>query len=44
VQCLNLLFRLLGFRGTDPVYPDDAWVAAPVNRGDLVLIHGQVEH
>ncbi|XP_023328342.1 phytanoyl-CoA dioxygenase domain-containing protein 1 homolog isoform X2 [Eurytemora carolleeae] len=36
--------KLLGFRGTDPVYPDDAWVAAPVNRGDLVLIHGQVFH
>ena len=34
--------KLLEFRGEDKVFPDDAWVAAPVKKGSLVLIHGQV--
>ena len=34
--------QLLEYRGEDKKYPDDAWVAAPVKKGSLVLIHGQV--
>ena len=34
--------KLLEFKGEDKTYPDDAWVAAPVKSGSLVLIHGQV--
>ena len=34
--------KLLEFKGEDKMYPDDAWVAAPVKSGSLVLIHGQV--
>ena len=34
--------KLLEFKGEDKTYPDDAWVAAPVKAGSLVLIHGQV--
>ena len=30
-------------RGEDPTFPEADWVAAPVNKGDLVLIHGQVD-
>jgi len=36
--------KLLEFKGEDKVFPDDAWVAAPVRKGSLVLIHGQVVH
>lgn len=36
--------KLLEFKGEDKVFPDDAWVAAPVKKGSLVLIHGQVVH
>lgn len=36
--------KLLIFRGQDPTVTDDKWVAAPVNKGSLVLIHGQVLH
>jgi len=36
--------KLLEFKGEDKVYPHDAWVAAPVSKGSLVLIHGQVAH
>ena len=25
------------------MFPEDQWVAAPVQKGDLVLIHGQVK-
>ena len=32
----------LEFKGQDKVFPDDAWVAAPVKKGSVVLIHGQV--
>merc|ERR1719507_1594176 len=35
---------LLEFRGEDKVWPADAWKAAPVKKGSLVLIHGQVAH
>jgi len=35
---------LLEFRGEDKVWPADAWKAAPVKSGSLVLIHGQVAH
>ena len=40
----NEPLRLFGFwfEGEDKTYPDDAWVAAPVKSGSLVLIHGQV--
>ena len=34
--------KLLEFKGEDKTYQDDAWVAAPVKSGFLVLIHGQV--
>ena len=35
--------KLLEFKGEDKTYPDDeAWVAAQVKSGFLVLIHGQV--
>ena len=34
--------QLLEYKGEDKKYPDDAWVAAPVKKGSLVLIHGQV--
>jgi len=36
--------KLLEFKGEDKVYPDNAWKAAPVKKGSLVLIHGQVHH
>jgi len=36
--------QLLEFKGEDKVFPDDAWVAAPVKKGSMVLIHGQVYH
>jgi len=36
--------KFLEFRGEYPKFPEEAWVAAPVERGDLVLIHGQVFH
>jgi len=36
--------KLLEFRGEDKVFPPEAWVAAPVKKGSLVLIHGQVAH
>eukprot|EP00092_Neocalanus_flemingeri_P040510 GFUD01044115.1.p1 GENE.GFUD01044115.1~~GFUD01044115.1.p1 ORF type:complete len:292 (-),score=76.12 GFUD01044115.1:147-1022(-) len=36
--------KLLEFIGEDKTFPDDAWVAAPVKKGSLVLIHGQVVH
>ena len=29
--------------GTTKEFPEDAWVAAPVKKGSLVLIHGQVK-
>ena len=34
--------QLLEYKGADKKFPDDAWVAAPVKKGSLVLIHGQV--
>jgi len=34
----------LTFRGEYPEFPAEQWVAAPVQAGDLVLIHGQVFH
>ncbi len=37
-------FRLLEFRGEDPVFPDSEWISAPVKKGDLVLIHGKVTY
>ena len=33
---------LLEFRGKDPEFGEESWVSAPVNKGDLVLIHGRV--
>jgi len=36
--------KLLEFKGEDNVFPDSAWVPAPVKKGSLVLIHGQVYH
>jgi len=36
--------KLMEFKGEDKVYPHDAWKAAPVKKGSLVLIHGQVAH
>jgi len=36
--------QLLEYRGEDKQFPDDAWVCAPVKKGSLVLIHGQVYH
>jgi len=35
---------VMTFRGEYDNYPDSAWVAAPVKKGALVLIHGQVYH
>jgi len=35
---------VMKFRGEYHAYPDSAWVAAPVKKGALVLIHGQVYH
>ena len=34
--------KLLEFKGEDNKFPDSAWVPAPVKKGSLVLIHGQV--
>jgi len=36
--------QYLEFKGEDKEFPDDAWVAAPVKKGSMVLIHGQVYH
>jgi len=36
--------QYLEFKGEDKEFPEDAWVAAPVKKGSLVLIHGQVYH
>eukprot|EP00088_Acartia_fossae_P021820 TRINITY_DN23182_c0_g1_i2.p1 TRINITY_DN23182_c0_g1~~TRINITY_DN23182_c0_g1_i2.p1 ORF type:complete len:296 (-),score=40.53 TRINITY_DN23182_c0_g1_i2:43-909(-) len=36
--------KLLEFRGADPIFEDDQWISVPVNKGDLVLIHGRVFH
>jgi len=36
--------NLLEFRGQDPEFGEESWVSAPVNKGDLVLIHGRVYH
>jgi len=36
--------KLLEFRGSDKEFPEGGWVAAPVKKGSLVLIHGQVYH
>jgi len=36
--------KLLEFRGEDAEFEEEEWVAAPVSKGDLVLIHGQVYH
>jgi len=35
---------LLEFRGQDKEFPEGGWVPAPVKKGSLVLIHGQVYH
>ena len=35
---------LLIFEGEDPEVADSAWIPAPVKKGSLVLIHGQVMH
>ncbi|TRY64173.1 hypothetical protein TCAL_10328 [Tigriopus californicus] len=35
---------LMVFHGENPPFNDSAWVAAPVKKGSLVLIHGQVLH
>eukprot|EP00095_Tigriopus_kingsejongensis_P005332 maker-scaffold779_size98098-snap-gene-0.23 protein:Tk05332 transcript:maker-scaffold779_size98098-snap-gene-0.23-mRNA-1 annotation:"phytanoyl- dioxygenase domain-containing protein 1" len=35
---------LMMFRGENPQFNDSNWVAAPVKKGSLVLIHGQVLH
>ena len=37
-----MYIRLLEFRGEDAEFGEEEWVAAPVSKGDLVLIHGQV--
>jgi len=36
--------NMMEFHGKDPEFDEDAWVSAPVNKGDLVLIHGRVYH
>ena len=40
--CNFCIFRLLEFRGADPVFAEDKWISVPVAKGDLVLIHGRV--
>lgn len=36
--------KLLSFEGEEKEFADDEWVPAPVKKGSLVLIHGQVVH
>ena len=40
VVILHIIISLTNFK----VWPADAWKAAPVKKGSLVLIHGQVSN